>query len=58
MPAGFVSWLFLKIDLSFVSLKAPRDLLTLYDEGPYHIDWFLYDRDLRHERVKILSNSK
>lgn len=51
MPAGFVSWLFLKIDLSFVSLKAPRDLLTLYDEGPYHIDWFLYDRARRHERV-------
>ena len=22
------------------------------------MDWFLYDRDLRHERVKILNNKK
>ena len=38
--------------------------LNIHDGGPYHIetsplisegksvDWFLYDRDLRHERVK------
>ena len=21
------------------------------DGGPYHMDWFLYDRDFRHEKV-------
>ena len=40
--------------------------LIVYDGGPYHVetsldllcksmDWFLYDRDLRHERVKYVN---
>ena len=37
--------------------------LLFYDGRPYHmenksIDWFLYHRDLRHERVKILFCSR
>ena len=43
-------------------------LLFFHDRGPYHIEtspliykanpmyWFLYDRDLGHERVKVVKN--
>ena len=27
---------------------------NFHDGGRYHIDWFLYDNGLRHERVKHL----
>ena len=29
-------------------------LNTFMMEVPVHMDWFLYDRDLRHERVNAL----
>ena len=34
-------------------LKLDYSLMTLYKS----MDWFLYDKDLRHERVKVNNNN-